>query len=281
MNKNRDNFNKITIEILAKRVGYLCSNPDCRKLTIGPNEVENKATSIGVAAHIAAAAGLGPRYDVYMTSEERAHIDNGIWLCSNCSTLIDKDEKKFSVDTLKNWKEIAELEAGQKINGELQNQKKGIPFLEADLIYNNGGRYNQGYSRKNPIIEFNGTKAYDVSSKPIIYWEITWKFNFVIFNNSNYPAYNISVESIGKEHFTYMDKLHKVNNLPPFKNLDLTAKFSDYFEGNSSEADDIMNHKIPQKFDNLVLKISYYDDERNEHITIIQIEDGDLKNIKQ
>ena len=56
----------------------------------------------GVAAHICAAApGPGARrYDPNMSSEERSHINNGIWLCVSCSVLIDRDEKRFTVDKL-------------------------------------------------------------------------------------------------------------------------------------------------------------------------------------
>ena len=277
----RDNFNKITTEVLAKRVGYLCSNPDCRKSTIGPNEIVGKATSIGIAAHITAASSGGPRFDEEMSGEQRSHIENGIWLCSNCATMIDKDKDKFPTELLKNWKLTAEKEADEKINGQLKTQKKGIPYLEADVIWKNGGRYNQGYSPKNPIIEFNGKEAYDVSNNPIIYWELSWKFNFVIFNNSNYPAYNVRVESVGKEHFTYLGNLPKINNLPPFKNLDIEAKFSDFLESTSREADEILRHKIPKKFDDLVLKITYFDDERNQHITVVEIKGGEIQNTKQ
>ena len=87
----RDNFLKSTTRILAERVGYRCSNPNCRAYTVGPNEKENKSTSIGEAAHICAAAVGGPRYDESMTSVQRSDISNGLWLCSNCSDLIDKD----------------------------------------------------------------------------------------------------------------------------------------------------------------------------------------------
>lgn len=281
MGRDRDDFRKTTKDVLAKRVGYMCSNPSCRKLTIGPNEVGSKATSIGVAAHITAASSGGPRYDEDLTSEQRSHIDNGIWLCGNCSILIDKDEDKFSKELLYEWKEIAEEEAADKINGELNAENRGIPYLEADLIYTNGGRYSQGYSNKNPIIEFNGKKAYDVSRNPIVYWEIEWKFSFLIYNNSKFPAYNVKVESTGKEHFTHIDKLTIVNNLPPFKNLDLKAKFHEYLEGTAKEAKGIMKNRIPLKFDDLVLKITYLDDDRNEHVTIVSFHNGDINNSKE
>ncbi len=62
----RDNFTKKTIEILAKRVGYICSNPNCKKHTIGPHKEAYKSTSIGIAAHITAASEGGPRYEWFI-----------------------------------------------------------------------------------------------------------------------------------------------------------------------------------------------------------------------
>ena len=83
----RDDFSQKTKEDLAKRVGYRCSNPQCRQLTIGANESGDGIISVGEAAHICAASPGGKRYDVNMTSEERASIDNGIWLCRNCAAM--------------------------------------------------------------------------------------------------------------------------------------------------------------------------------------------------
>jgi hypothetical protein len=279
MANNRDDFKKVTIEVLPKRVGYLCSNPNCRKLTVGANEVPEKATSIGIAAHITAASSGGPRYDENLSTEQRTHIDNAIWLCSNCAALIDKDEKKYTIEIIENWKKTAEDESTKKLNGEVQ-KKAEAPFLEADLIWKNGGRYNQGYSRKNPIEIIDGRTLYNVSNRPIIYWEIEWKFSFTIYNNSSFPAFNVSVESIGKEHFTHIDKLSKVNNIPPFQNVDLTAKYSLYHEGICTEADEIMKHKIPEKFNDLLLKIKYFDESRIEHVTLLRIINGELINEK-
>ena len=38
-----------------------------------------------------------------MSSEERKSIDNGIWLCQECSVLIDKDPVMYPVNRLNEW----------------------------------------------------------------------------------------------------------------------------------------------------------------------------------
>ena len=66
----RDNFTELIKNKLAKRVSYICSNPNCRKMTIGPDS-KKCINNIGVAAHICAAAPGGPRYDAKMTEQEK------------------------------------------------------------------------------------------------------------------------------------------------------------------------------------------------------------------
>ena len=104
----RDDFNESVKITLLKRVGNKCSAPDCRALTTGPNLDSTKSVNLGKAAHITAASPDGPRYDFSLTTEQRKHPDNGIWLCSTCADKVDKDEIKYPVSLLKNWKDAAE-----------------------------------------------------------------------------------------------------------------------------------------------------------------------------
>ena len=104
----RDEFDKDTKDILARRVAHRCSNPDCRRLTTGPQDDPTKAVNIGVAGHITAASPGGSRYDANLSSEERKSIQNGIWLCQNCAKLIDNDPSRYSSDLLNQWKDRAE-----------------------------------------------------------------------------------------------------------------------------------------------------------------------------
>jgi hypothetical protein len=106
--RNRDDFPTATKEMLAKRVGYLCSNPECIKPTSGPQENPAKSINIGVAAHISAASPGGPRYEESLTAEQRSSIANGIWLCQNCAKLIDSDPVRFSPVLLREWRATSE-----------------------------------------------------------------------------------------------------------------------------------------------------------------------------
>lgn len=282
---NRDNFTKPTIELLAKRVGYLCSNPDCRKHTIGPNENADKTTLIGIAAHITAASPGGPRYDSIMSQDQRIHGDNGIWLCSNCASLIDKDPDKFSIELLKQWKAHSENEMQESLIGRGHpREKEKKPYLEADLIWNGAGRSNRGYSPKNPTIIENGVRIMTIdhsSGPPIIYWEIKWNFRFAIHNNSSVPAYNVKIEEIGPVKFDNISKLDRVNNLPPFQSLDLDARHSTTIEDTHIVADKFLTSDIPTILEGWTMRISYQDEDRNTHSTIVRFENQTLISIKE
>ena len=116
--KERDDFSKTTVNVLQRRAAFLCSNPDCRCLTIAPDESgEEKWVYIGYAAHITAAAEGGPRFDPSLTHEQRSHITNAIFLCASCATLIDKNNgSDFPVELLKRWKTDHESWVRENLN---------------------------------------------------------------------------------------------------------------------------------------------------------------------
>lgn len=107
----RDDFSAGTKELLARRVGVVCSNPECRQSTSGPQADSAGSVNIGVAAHISAASPGGARYEADLTAEQRADSSNGIWLCQTCAKLIDNDPIRFSRIVLEGWKRAAERSA--------------------------------------------------------------------------------------------------------------------------------------------------------------------------
>jgi hypothetical protein len=127
---NRDDFSPLIKRSLAERVGFQCSNPDCLAPTSGPQITNSKSVNVGVAAHITAAAQGGPRYDPALSSEERAGITNGIWLCQNCAKLVDNDPIRYSTDTLRQWKLHAEQDALKRIGKAAPKTDKEMEIID-------------------------------------------------------------------------------------------------------------------------------------------------------
>jgi hypothetical protein len=113
----RDDFTKSTILDLAKRAAFCCSNPYCRRPTIGASPQNRGAINIGVAAHISAASPNGPRFDDTLAPHQRSDPSNGIWLCQSCAKLIDSDPVYFTTTTLTAWKTRAETASFAALSG--------------------------------------------------------------------------------------------------------------------------------------------------------------------
>lgn len=114
----------------------LCSNPECRAHTTGPQTDPLKIVNVGVAAHITAAAPGGPRFDSGLSDKERAAATNGIWLCQNCAKLIDSDTARFSASHLRGWKLAAEWEAKKRIGKTNPVQRRANSRAETELKRN-------------------------------------------------------------------------------------------------------------------------------------------------
>ena len=132
----RDDFTKDVLDMLAKRVGYHCSNPECVKHTSGPRTESDKSVSIGVGSHITAASPKGPRYDSSLSTMERCSADNGIWLCENCAKLVDNDVQRYPVEKLRDWKCQAEKLALASIGrSEVSSGASAKNSLDIDISY--------------------------------------------------------------------------------------------------------------------------------------------------
>jgi hypothetical protein len=147
----RDDFLDEVKRIVAARAGAVCSNPDCRALTSGPQDDPAKALNVGVAAHITSAASGGPRYNGALSVEERRSPENAIWLCQTCAKLVDNDVSQFPEKLLHAWKTIAEHEARSVVGKtrppqfETETQQKAREILKwkgrrAMLVTINTGR---------------------------------------------------------------------------------------------------------------------------------------------
>lgn len=105
MAQSPDDFSPKTRRALAFRAGHKCSFTGCRISTSGPSEESPESYfCVGIAAHIYGARPGSARYRSDMTSLERAHISNGIWVCTLHSKLIDDDEETYTADVVRRMK---------------------------------------------------------------------------------------------------------------------------------------------------------------------------------
>lgn len=123
----------------AQRVNYICSNPDCRCFTAGPNLVSNKNTKIGDCAHIYSGAEKGPRYEEKLDDKFLKSEGNAIWLCNNCHRKIDQNWQKYPSEELIKWKKENEQEVENFIESNtsplklFEDFKKYFPKNENDI----------------------------------------------------------------------------------------------------------------------------------------------------
>lgn len=120
-------FSSPTREVIAFRASLICSNPLCATLTVGPSDALGPlALRLGEAAHIRAARPGEARYVETMTDEQRAHPDNGIWLCASCHTMIDKNKGiDFPAPVITGWKQKHE----EIIRSLLHSHRSPLPLL--------------------------------------------------------------------------------------------------------------------------------------------------------
>ncbi|WP_412558020.1 hypothetical protein [Thalassospira sp. MIT1370] len=107
-------FSAPTKRTLSERAGFRCSFPGCDRVTIGPNEEsDEKSSATGMACHIYSAGNSLParRKGNLLSKEFLSSPENGIWMCYFHGKQIDTDEKRYSVETLKEWKKKSELSA--------------------------------------------------------------------------------------------------------------------------------------------------------------------------
>ena len=103
-----DDFPVNIKDVLAKRIGFRCSNPGCRQLTNGPQTDPSKAVNVGVAAHITAAspqrAAIRPQSLHLRIAHPSTMAYGFVKLVQSWWTMI----YSLSAATLETWKREAE-----------------------------------------------------------------------------------------------------------------------------------------------------------------------------
>lgn len=156
--KDRVEFTEDTKNIIARRAAYRCCFPGCDKTLVGPSCDPSGVTILGQCAHIYAAKPDGPRGQHHLTDEQLKSPENGIYLCSEHHTVIDKktNEKRYPASTLLLFKELHEQKISEEI-GQLHYPLHWIksieiiksPILKENVIFN--------FSKTTILYGINGT----------------------------------------------------------------------------------------------------------------------------
>jgi hypothetical protein len=152
----RDDFSAKTVDLIAKRSGYICAYPGCGRMTIaGSDDRKSGLTVTGVAAHITAASRRGPRYDSLMSSEERSSETNGIWACQIHGKFIDDNPSKCTIEELQRWKLQHERWVFERVEGGVDAFNSGLTNISFKNIGALEGEYFLQLGRSNIIIGAN------------------------------------------------------------------------------------------------------------------------------
>ncbi|TLP71124.1 hypothetical protein [Nesterenkonia sphaerica] len=123
-NGKRVEFTAGVRQLVARKAMYVCSNPDCLRVT-GFSTEKGKPRAIAQAAHILPASQAGPRRtdDVTLpdgSQAKRGDEENAIWLCLPCHYRVDADWEVYSEELLLEWKREHEDRASALVGLDLE-----------------------------------------------------------------------------------------------------------------------------------------------------------------
>jgi hypothetical protein len=140
-------FTAAVQEVVARRTGFRCSNPRCRKPTMGPFGTRfDSYIYLGEVAHICTTQPKSERFDGTLSMEQRGAVANAIHLCCTCNKIVNQTtgsaSNGYTVALMREWKQQAEAQAEtallrgedcQRVLGELQAEVKLLALQVANL----------------------------------------------------------------------------------------------------------------------------------------------------
>jgi hypothetical protein len=100
-------FSKAVKLAIAKRAAYICSNPSCRMLTLHLTDIEHLHVRFkGRIAPICTPTAQGARFDPTLNGNQLKAIDNAIFLCLQCVSLVNRRRgESHPAALLHEWKD--------------------------------------------------------------------------------------------------------------------------------------------------------------------------------
>ncbi|MCB0746131.1 MAG: hypothetical protein KDC90_01595 [Ignavibacteriae bacterium] len=136
------------------------------------------------------------------------------------------------------------------------------PELTIELIPDGGMSMNCGLSGKNDT-----SKGYVDGNNAIYVFEVTWKVNLKITNNSNITAYYPKLKFLNQQlSFTKLDNLETNTPIQGNEQIVLKGKYVMYEEVNGKER--TQPNGLPNNFEDLKILLEYKNPHKKEFYTI-------------
>lgn len=136
------------------------------------------------------------------------------------------------------------------------------PELTIDLLPDGGNSGNRGYSNKNDI-----SKGFVNIEEAIHIFEVTWKINIKITNNSNITAYYPEIMIFNQQlGFSSLDKLDR--NRPIIENEQIVIKATYKIFEECTGRDRTQVKGLPDHLNDLKIIMSYYNPSKKPFYTV-------------
>ena len=117
-----------THKLIWGRSGNRCAFKDCRNELIADETESDDESIIGDEAHIVARSNDGPRGDSDLSKDDRDKYDNLILLCRIHHKVIDDQPNFYTVDRLREMKEMHETWVKEKLKFDLEEGKEDLKY---------------------------------------------------------------------------------------------------------------------------------------------------------
>ncbi len=148
------------------------------------------------------------------------------------------------------------------------------PEVTIEITPNGGMSSPRGFSSKNKV----NAEGYIDGNNAIRIFELTWKYNVKITNNSDLTAfYPILEYNPNGPKFTQIDKINKLEPIKPAESLELKAEYKKYEEA-MGKARTKIGQAPPPEFSELGILLSYENSKKRRFYTLFDYNAKSNKN---